>query len=216
MKSGQRGFTLAEIALVLIIVGLLLGGIFKGQELITQAKIRNIGNEFNNIAAAVALYQDRYKALPGDDARAGRWKIGGSALVAPQNAGSGRLSGTYHSTSTADKTRLFWAELRLSGFIGGDAETLESASAQPVHAAGGIFGVEQNNALGLGGGLMLCANKLPAKIAQALDAQLDNGDARTGSVRAVPDTDTAGLPTSVPVKDYDESGDELYIVCKRI
>ncbi|MCL2831413.1 MAG: prepilin-type N-terminal cleavage/methylation domain-containing protein [Betaproteobacteria bacterium] len=216
MKSGQRGFTLAEIAIVLIIVGLLLGGIFKGQELITQAKIRNIGNEFNNISAAIALYQDRYKALPGDDARAGRWKIGGASLTPPAEAGNGRIEGAWNSSRNTDETRLFWAELRLSGFIMGETETLEGASALPVHPMGGVFGVEQNNALGLGGGLMLCANRLPAKIAQALDTQLDNGDARTGALRAIPETEAATLPVSAPTTDYDESSDALYTVCRRI
>ena len=47
MKSAQSGFTLVEIAIVLVIIGLLLGGILKGQEMITQAKIKNLINEFN-------------------------------------------------------------------------------------------------------------------------------------------------------------------------
>src|SRR3954468_5929670 len=76
MKSmkAQAGFTLVEIAIVLVIIGLLLGGILKGQEMITQAKIKNIVNDFNGITAAVNSYQDRYKALPGDDLGAkDRW-----------------------------------------------------------------------------------------------------------------------------------------------
>ena len=48
----QKGFTLVEIAIVLVIIGLLLGGILKGQEMITQAKIKNIVNDFNGITAA--------------------------------------------------------------------------------------------------------------------------------------------------------------------
>src|SRR4030088_3250787 len=67
-------FTLVEIAIVLVIIGLLLGGILKGQEMITQAKIKNIVNDFNGITAAINSYQDRYKALPGDDLGAqARW-----------------------------------------------------------------------------------------------------------------------------------------------
>ena len=42
MKNSQKGFTLVEIAIVLVIIGLLLGGILKGQEMITQAKIKNV------------------------------------------------------------------------------------------------------------------------------------------------------------------------------
>lgn len=61
----QSGFTLIEIAIVLVIIGLLLGGILKGQELITQARIRNVANDFQSMTAAINLYQDRYRALPG-------------------------------------------------------------------------------------------------------------------------------------------------------
>src|SRR3972149_9646258 len=73
MKTMQKGFTLVEIAIVLVIIGLLLGGILKGQEMITQAKIKNIINDFNGITAAMNSYQDRYRALPGDDVGATRW-----------------------------------------------------------------------------------------------------------------------------------------------
>src|SRR3954449_767608 len=70
MRQGQRGFTLVEIAIVLVIIGLLLGGILKGQEMITQARIKNVVNDFNGVTAAYFAYQDRSKAIPGDDAGA--------------------------------------------------------------------------------------------------------------------------------------------------
>src|SRR6185436_14812631 len=66
-NSTQAGFTLVEIAIVLVIIGLLLGGILKGQEMITQARIKNAINDFNGITVAVTSYQDRYRGLPGDD-----------------------------------------------------------------------------------------------------------------------------------------------------
>ncbi|MCX8018182.1 MAG: prepilin-type N-terminal cleavage/methylation domain-containing protein, partial [Rhodocyclaceae bacterium] len=70
----QSGFTLVEIAIVLVIIGLLLGGVLKGQELINQAKIKNIANDLNGMSAAVYAYQDRYKRFPGDDNGASaRW-----------------------------------------------------------------------------------------------------------------------------------------------
>src|SRR5258708_5389491 len=73
-KSTETGFTLVEIAIVLVIIGLLLGGILKGQEMITQAKIKNVINDFNGVTVAVTSYQDRYRALPGDDGSATtRW-----------------------------------------------------------------------------------------------------------------------------------------------
>ena len=77
MKQAQRGFTLVEIAIVLVIIGLLLGGILKGQEMITQAKIKNIVADFSGVSAAYYGYQDRYRAIPGDDPNAAtRWTGG--------------------------------------------------------------------------------------------------------------------------------------------
>src|SRR5207245_4862960 len=75
-NSAEAGFTLVEIAIVLVIIGLLLGGILKGQEMITQAKIKNIVNDFNGVTVAVTSYQDRYRAIPGDDRNATtRWTV---------------------------------------------------------------------------------------------------------------------------------------------
>ena len=52
MKARQTGFTLVEIAIVLVIIGLLLGGILKGQEMITQAKIKNVIADFSGVSPA--------------------------------------------------------------------------------------------------------------------------------------------------------------------
>jgi prepilin-type N-terminal cleavage/methylation domain-containing protein len=69
MKSRQAGFTLVEIAIVLVIIGLLLGGVLKGQELINSAKVKNFATDFRNVPLFIYGYQDKYKALPGDHYR---------------------------------------------------------------------------------------------------------------------------------------------------
>src|SRR5450759_3648 len=107
MKTKQAGFTLFEIAIVLVIIGLLLGGILKGQEMITQAKIKNVVNDFNGITAAVNSYRDRYRAMPGDDlAASGRW------TGAVSGGGDGQIGGLYGATpkatyAAADESNLF-------------------------------------------------------------------------------------------------------------
>ena len=67
MPRKQAGFTLVEIAIVLVIIGLLLGGVLKGQELINSAKVKNFATDFRNIPLFIYGYQDKFKSLPGDD-----------------------------------------------------------------------------------------------------------------------------------------------------
>src|SRR6187455_2431595 len=95
MKRTQRGFTLVEIAIVLVIIGLLLGGILKGQEMITQAKIKNVVSDFSGISAAYYGYQDRYRAIPGDDPNADtRWT---TPSAATKGDGNGIVAGKYNA-----------------------------------------------------------------------------------------------------------------------
>src|SRR5258706_6169431 len=128
MRRVQQGFTLVEIAIVLVIIGLLLGGILKGQEMIKQAKIKNDISDFSSIYAAFYCYQDRYRQLPGDDGCAGtsaitamcgsangRWS---TATPAPASGtGNGIVAGLYNSQTDTDESRLWWQHLRLAGFV---------------------------------------------------------------------------------------------------
>src|SRR5439155_8665926 len=132
MKSMHKaqGFTLVEIAIVLVIIGLLLGGILKGQEMITQAKIKNSIADFSGISNAYHGYQDRYRAIAGDDAGATRW----TGAVA--GTGDGVVTGKYNSSTDTDESRKWWDHLRRAGFLAG------SGYQQPSNAFSGIIGVQ--------------------------------------------------------------------------
>jgi prepilin-type N-terminal cleavage/methylation domain-containing protein len=196
----QSGFTLIEIAIVLVIIGLLLGGILKGQELITQGRIRNVANDFQSVTAAINLYQDRYRALPGDDIGANaRWS------TTTSGDGNGEIDGNYNSVTDTDESRLFWQHLRLAGLVGGASADL----AQPANTASGITGV-QNNGQGLNS-LVVCSNNLSGKIAQAIDSQFDDGNATTGSVRG---NTTKTVSAAAPADNYVDDGASFYVVCK--
>ena len=223
MKTKQTGFTLVEIAIVLVIIGLLLGGILKGQEMITQAKIKNVINDMNGITAALNSYQDRYRSLPGDDKGAtARW----GATIA-QGDGDGVISGKWVPLAVTDETALFWHHLRLAGFISG------TGTDSPFNAVSGKMGVQTGQgpaaaaaatavfatvgppAIAGFTGLIMCSANLPDKMAISVDAQVDDGNAQSGSVRGV---DQAGVANPAPAAalttGYVEDGTKSYLVCR--
>ena len=202
IKRRQSGFTLIEIAIVLVIIGLLLGGILKGQELITQGRIRNVANDFQSMTAAINLYQDRYRALPGDDVgAAARWTIT-APTPSSGTLGDGLIAGNYNTATAADESRQFWLHLRRAGLVGGAVDD----DTTPPNAASGITGV-QNGAFSIPG-IVICSNNLPAKIAQAVDTQFDDGVATTGTVLAGKGTGTT------TAEAYVDDGTAFYTVCK--
>jgi prepilin-type N-terminal cleavage/methylation domain-containing protein len=214
MERKQAGFTLVEIAIVLVIIGLLLGGILKGQEMITQAKIKNVIADFSGIAAAYHGYQDRYRKVPGDDNQAAaRWNVAGI-----DGNGNGWVAGKYNSATATDESRLWWDHLRRAGFVSGTGST------QPINATGGIVGVQTGDAaatpavaLGSMFGTIVCSSNIADKIAIALDNQMDDGDSRAGTVRAQrhvaagPNPDING---GADAATYQETGTNVYTVCR--
>lgn len=213
-----RGFTLVEIAVVLVIIGLLLGGVLKGQELIVQARIKNVINEMNGVTAAVHAYQDRYRALPGDEKTAlvqARWSdlTGGN--------GDGSICGTFNGSSAAaadngdncnSESTLFWQHLRHAGLITGDMKSKDI----PQNAFGGQTGV-QAGAYGLVGHVV-CTSKLPAQVANSIDTNLDDGSPATGSVRSATQVALTGVPDKTESKEsaYVDDGTKLYLLCRSL
>ena len=221
MKTKQSGFTLVEIAIVLVIIGLLLGGILKGQEMITQAKIKNVVNDFNGVTAAVNSYQDRYRALPGDDLNASsRWSsqgaVSGNGDGVFGTAGTDLYNLAAGAPASAKENNLFWWHLRLAGFVGGStASTTNSSVQQPANAANGIMGV-QTTGMGFTSNIV-CSSNLPDKIAIAVDTQMDDGASTTGQVRGL--AQAAPNPTTgfvAPNSAYAETGTNQYLLCKNM
>ncbi len=237
MKSRQSGFTLVEIAIVLVIIGLLLGGVLKGQELINSAKIKNLVNDMNGLSTAVYAYQDRYRALPGDDANAEtRWTPQITAAGTGLGNGDGSLGAAAFNAAAAagagPESVLFWKELRTAGLVSGNV-----TDAQPLNAVGGILGVQMgagNQTAGAGtqglGGLVACQTNVLGKLAEAMDRQIDDGVPNAGAVRAwtqaglvAADGATTGVDISVaaagktnPAATYVDDGVTMYTVCKTI
>lgn len=175
----QSGFTLVEIAIVLVIIGLLLGGVLKGQELIENSKTKSIVNDMKAIQAAYNGYIDRYKVIPGDEAAATMGNRGwtGTGGAPAATAANGVLNITVAQTFTggaaATEVSAFWRALRASGLLAGDPLAL-NAAALPRHSGGGLLGVTADPA-GVYGqvGTFVCASGLSTKQASAIDALVD-------------------------------------------
>ena len=224
MKRNQSGFTLIEIAIVLVIIGLLLGGVLKGQELINSARVKNLANDFKNVPVFIYGYQDKFKALPGDDAGvvahvAGTLATtptssGGTACPSSVCTGNGIIDGKWNSTTQTDETFLFWQHVRLAGF-GPGATTVTAADYIPINAVGGKIGV--TNALAtdlpitnLKGTYIVCSDAISGKFAKQLDTTLDNGDTATGSVMVTAVGTTSGGTAVATTAIVD---DQTYLVC---
>lgn len=219
MKSGktQGGFTLIEIAIVLVIIGLLLGGVLQGQQLIENSRIRNATNSLNGLAAGAFSYQDRYGRLPGDDpaaltARGASWS---RAATAGNGNGVVASSGAnIFNPAATDEVSYFFMDLRSAGFIAGDA-TLSGATALPANPFGGLISVESAPVLSGLNGMKICLGNVSGTSAIALDTQLDDGVANTGRLRAFNDAGTPNAaPNAAASAAYVE--DDTFTICYRI
>jgi hypothetical protein len=198
--------------------------------MITQAKIKNVIADFSGVSAAYHGYQDRYRAIPGDDPNAaGRWTNAPAAIA---GNGNGVVAGTYNnacpavSVALTPESCMWWDHLRRAGFVSGNG------AQQPFNAVTGQIGVQTGDgaggpvlgaAAGAGGfsGLIICSANLPDKIAIAVDTQMDDGQRLTGTVRgqlqSAPNPAIVADATSVGAggaTNYAETGTNTYVLCR--
>jgi prepilin-type N-terminal cleavage/methylation domain-containing protein len=223
-RAKSRGFTLVELAIVLVLIGLLVGTMLLGNGLLVQSRIKFVANEFEQLKVAVITYQDRYAALPGDDARAASRWVGRSK----DGTGDGRISGSYQAVppggdpvvaltvdATAGESLNFWWQLRLAGLIVAPPPVVTPV-AQPMNAYSGVVGVEWA-ALGFPR-LTVCAANLPGEVAIGVESQLDDGNPRRGLVRAAKQTvDNEAIASADATITTFTTGDaDMYILCRRL
>lgn len=222
MKTHSTGFTLIEIAIVLVVIGLLLGGVLKGQELINSAKVKNFANDFRNIPVFLYGYQDKYKALPGDQRQTtldGQFPPAGSATACAPNEisgpcvqGNGVLNGSWNASGITDESFVFWQHVRLANLAAGPTDITDPAYL-PRNADGGVIGIQsaaEPYIQGMGGTYLICSSAIPGKSVKPLDTAMDDGNTATGSMRAVPSGSAAN--TAATASQLINDG-QSYTVC---
>lgn len=205
-RRSEQGFTLVELAIVMIIIGLLIGGILKGQELIANARVAATVAQVKGIDAATTTFRDKYDALPGDmtnaAARLPATGCGGAACNSTGANGNGLLGNVPLAAPAGEGVNFFQhlaaADL-LSGIDFGSAAGTAWGDIYPAaEVAGGFHAGFFNGVGGLGGaasapaghylslvstsGAASAGDALSPNQGQRIDTKLDDGSATTGSV----------------------------------
>jgi prepilin-type N-terminal cleavage/methylation domain-containing protein len=207
IKRHQSGFTLVEIAIVLVIIGLLLGGVLKGQAMIDSAKVKSLAADFKAIPTMVYGYQDQFRSLPGDDSAAVAHLGAGSAAASTPAAtlGNGAINGFWNSITATDESVMFWQHVRMAGLgsgsatvgvVGASNTSSGTSNYLPSNAVGSRVGLSNTMPIAgmLASTLYVCSTGIDGKLALQLDTMMDDGVGTTGSMRisAITAIGTAG------------------------
>ena len=165
----QKGFTLVEIAIVMVIIGLLIGGVLKGQGLIQNARVKSAVKQADELRAGIMGFYDKYGVYPGDENEAGA-PTGTDA----EGNGNGRID------TEAERFEVY-RDLVLAGLLDG---SYNGTSDLPKHPFGGsvdVYWIDPGP-----GAARHCVRyiNLPAEICQEIDQKFDDGVNNTGSIAA--------------------------------
>jgi prepilin-type N-terminal cleavage/methylation domain-containing protein len=179
----QAGFTLIEIAIVLVIIGLLLGGVLKGQELINTARVRALNNSVDGITAAWFSFQDRYRSFPGDYLQA-------RAVVNLPNITVGG-DGNGQVSTDAERGQV-WAHLEAAGYITGGYNGAIVAATEygcsvitcPDNGFGSGMNLSHGRLIQTAGAAnaheLITGRGIPVQVIAELDRKIDDGQPTTG------------------------------------
>ena len=199
MGKLSKGFTLIEIAIVLVIIGLLLGGVLKGQELITGARVRNLISQQDGIKAAFFGFQDRFRALPGDYASASN----NINNVSQNGNGNGRIENNATAPAFAHEELLAWNHLTAAGFLNGSftvtsGDTLATDLNNPKNPYSVYIQIIYDATYGSGSPPskhnLKTGNQVPVEIIAEVDRKIDDGLPYAGGFQYSVYVPNAGTP----------------------
>lgn len=135
-RNRPNAFSLIELSIVIVILGLLIGGVLAGQSLIRAAALRSVGIDYQKFTSAVQQFQNEFAALPGDMANAqSYWGVAHATpatCVTTQGTGTQTCNGNGDgliavSTGSAETFR-FWQHLVNAGLLVGNYTGVRSAT----------------------------------------------------------------------------------------
>ena len=177
------GFTLVEVAILLVMVGLLIMGVMRAQQLILNARVRDFIAQQDEVERAVLAFEDRFRALPGDYASASA-DIDCKPVACLNGNGNGRVEpatgGAIHEDILA------WQHLSAAGFLRADYKMLDSGVASPTpdntpsSRFGGYFQIAFDSNWGHTGNTIerhniKTGNYVPAAVLAEVDRKIDDG-----------------------------------------
>ena len=236
-KNQEGGFTLVEMAIVLVIIGVLLAGILKAEELYKIVQVRRVYADINSISAATKGFQDKYGSVPGDfplattrlagcDASTFCLNGNGNSLVGKIFPGDSGWDQNQAGTATMPQaeTTMFWKHLVLGGFLRGvnqyaDPSKPDWDMTHPRTATGDGFTVFSDTQ-SAGSSISIRISKVltqgvdnvlerPFTVKQAMymDQKYDDGRANAGNMWGIP---YAGVGDPPCRKSWSGSNGEQY------
>lgn len=146
VEAKEAGFTLVELAIVLVIIGLIVGGVLVGQDLIKAAEIRATTTDLERYNAAANTFRNKYNGIPGDllSARATQFGLESRDGAAANGDGNGLVEGC--AAATVDlgcETAMFWTDLTVASLIPDAFTTYASggSGAAATVTATGVAGI---------------------------------------------------------------------------
>jgi len=180
----RNGFTLVELAIALVIIGLMIGVVLKGRAMIEQAKVNRVASDVHGLVAAVDTFQNKYGYLPGDIPSKDTIKIGGHKNCNTNSTATGQISSGQSQCAIKE---LIWA-----GLISGNANSANGPITGPLSPYGTQYTF--NSGSGQSGntvGTYITVSGIPHIVAGELDKKYDNAYQKSGDIQ-----DTTG--TSYP------------------